>query len=291
MKLLLCADLHLRHDMPICRRDADWMESQRRDLEIIGDIAKAEKVDDIWLLGDIFHRPVEPPEVVNMFIRETEFWPHRPWILCGNHDLKYHNIELKNECSIGTVLTQYPSLADEYPLLNVAAWDFGTEADAGCAITAIHKLVFPAKNELVPNSLTADDIFKMYPSSRLIVMGDYHDGWEVKQGDRLAIMCGCMNIQSAALASYTPHVVIIDTNTLEYKLVPLENDLAVISTEHIESQKHRDERLENCLQIAGMSADTSLDFMTQLYGLVEQLDGKQKELVTQLIEELNKETK
>ena len=289
MKLLLCADLHLRHDMPTCRKDANWLESQRYDLERIGEIAMKEDVDQIWVLGDVFHRPVETPEVVNMAISEMCCWPCTPLILCGNHDLKYHNVELKNECSIGTLLTHFPSLADDYNDSSVGAYDFGTEVNNGVDIVAIHKLVFATKNKLVQNCLTAEDMFAQYPDSRLIVMGDYHDGWEVRnEENRLAIMCGCMNIQSAALADYKPHVVIVDTETLEYYLVDINNPLAIISTEHIKNENERNERLEKCLEVASENSKTSLDFTSQLYDLATTLAGEQKRLLLELIEELNR---
>lgn len=281
MKLLLTADLHLRHDMPRCRVDDDWMESQRKDLENIVEISKDKEVDAVFLLGDIFHRPVEPPEVVNMFIQEFNPIKDITWLLIGNHDVKYHNVELKEECSIGTVLKSFYSLTKlKDKTLNVTAFNFGTESGDFGDIVCSHQLVFPSEESRgLAGGKTAEEVVKEFGSPKALLMGDYHEGWEKKVNDTLCIMCGCMNIQSGKLKDYKPHVIILDSDTLEYEKVYLDQSLAKITTEHLVEAAERADRIQSCID--GLSGVESVEFNFR-----ENLADCTKELDNNIVNEL-----
>lgn len=285
MKVLLVADLHLRHDRPTCRLD-DWMESQRIDLENIGNIANEKDVEQIWLLGDIFHRPVESPEVVNMFLAERNYWEKEVWAIAGNHDLKYHNAENLRECSY-TTLVMSGSVNNMCFNGECNANHFGEDKDIpGCDIVCTHQLVFPdEKSRGLAGGKIPEDIDRQFPHSSVFLMGDYHEGWERKIDDNLYIMVGCMNIQSAKLKDYRPHVVIFDTETYEYELVYLPQDHVKVTDEHLVIAERRDERLENCMAtLQGVNGD-EFDFIGNLKEMVTS-NNKLTGLLDELIEHL-----
>lgn len=287
MKVLLVADLHLRADRPLCRLDNNWMESQRTDLENIGDIIKEKDVEQVWLLGDIFHRHNEPPKVVNMFLTEVGFWNTEIWSIAGNHDLPYHNAELKNDSCYGTVSQFMGDLAD-YQDSKVAAYDFGTEYENSCPIVVTHQLVFPNESARgLSGGKVPSDIKKEYPEAKLVLMGDYHDGWDIELGGQKQVMVGCMNIQSAKLKDYKPRVAIIDTDTYEVEYVYLPQDHVKVTDEHLVEAKNRDERIEACLGAIESVGSTEFDFVQNLRELGVR-NNKLKGLLSELLEELVK---
>lgn len=282
MKILLCSDLHLRHDMPTCRCDEDWIESQRIDLQNIGKIAKKNNVEQVWVLGDIFHRPVEPPEVVNLAISEMKSWPST-YIMAGNHDLQFHAVSNASKSSYGTLREFFDSISLATVDMNAIAFDFGTEMENNCGIVCTHQLVFPNEEARgLASGKTAEEIVKEFPRASAILMGDYHEGWDKFCDDGVLIMCGCMNIQSGKLKDYSPRVVIFDTETYEYHSEYLPQEHVKITTEHLVEAKQRDERLEKCMEsVSGLTSE-EFDFIGNLKAMEHKVP-----LVTELLNELN----
>ena len=66
MRVLLTADWHLRGDAPSCRVDPDnWLEEQRQSVEQLYPIVEKEHCDEVWILGDLFHRARTSTEATN----------------------------------------------------------------------------------------------------------------------------------------------------------------------------------------------------------------------------------
>ena len=86
MKILLTADWHIRGDRPRCRVDKDWIESQRQDIAAVRKIADVNSVDEVWILGDLFHQPRCATEAVVMVLDELKKFNCQVRILPGNHE-------------------------------------------------------------------------------------------------------------------------------------------------------------------------------------------------------------
>ena len=296
MKVLCVADLHLRHDRPICRLDEDWLESQRTDLSNIDHIIFSEGIEEVWLLGDVFHRPVEPPEVVNMALEEMSNWKVKAIrAICGNHDLAYHSIENFDASSIATLFKSglVKPFEEHWDAgTNIAAYNFGTEKeveDDGAEIVLTHQLVFPDENSRgLAGGKIPSDIKKQFPNAKLVLMGDYHDGWNTDCDGQKQVMVGCMNVQSGKLATYNPRVAIIDTDHLDtcsFKYLPQGH--ATITTEHLVESKERDKRLEACVDSLSNMKSCEFDFIGNLKKLAS-ANNKVSGVLDEMIEALNK---
>lgn len=292
MKILLTADWHLREDKPVCRLDDDWMASQKKDLEIIKEICMANFVDQVWILGDIFHTPTVPAQVVNLAIDGLhEISRHVAGIkmIAGNHDLPYHNVNLMDRCSYGTIKRLY-NMPIEGALfgINATGYDFGTEKDTISDTLCIHRLVFPSSDKQMAEMAggqTTKDIAKEFPKANRVFMGDYHKGYIDTFDGKTFVMPGCMNVQSGGLADYRTMVVLWDTYEDTFEPIYIDNPLAKITTDHLVEAKERDTRLEACLDIAGSSLKKEFDFPGELKAIAYNL--KVEDLATEMLTELN----
>lgn len=304
MKILVVADLHLRHDRPICRADEDWMKSQETDLGNIQKIIKEKGCEEVWLLGDIFHRPVEPPEVVNLAIDAFSYWHHSHgngcsiYAIAGNHDLEHHSLKNWQKSSLSNLFGMWMihPFGDRPQSIDIGAYDFGDEDKEenphSSDVVLCHKLVFKddKMKGLITNGWTAEDMVKKFPSAVTILMGDYHEGWDTKIGNTQLAMIGCMNIQSGKLKDYKPRVAIFDDETFELEFVELPQDHVKITTEHLVEQKLRDDKLERCMNAMEKCESMEFDFVENLRELVA-TNNKVNEIALELIDHLNKETK
>lgn len=299
MKILLTADWHIRGDRPRCRIDEDWIESQRQDIQAVVDIARREKVDEAWVLGDLFHQPRAATEAVNMvLVGLKDLRDVCPvYILPGNHDLPYHDYGNLEQSSLGIVLKSFPELQTrEDPRgLTLAAAPFGLDpVDPRTDVWATHQLVFEndaTKPPMAPGKI-AQDLLDEAPGVQVVVTGDYHRGYVYTGADgRRVITPGCLNIQAADMDDYKPHVYIWDTATDQVTphYLPL-NSVAIV-TDYLAAEKARDERMDRCLEVATAAASVALSFTDNLKAAAEGpgVSPGVKGIINEILDHLNKD--
>ena len=80
-KLIVCSDIHLRSDKPLCRNDQNWMLTQEIILNDL--INSCNNYDsDLLIVGDLFHRASFDFEVMVLFLK------CRDWF-CPNCEHQY----------------------------------------------------------------------------------------------------------------------------------------------------------------------------------------------------------
>ena len=299
MKILLTADWHIRGDRPRCRIDEDWIASQRQDIQAVVDIARREKVDEAWVLGDLFHQPRAATEAVNMVLVGLkdlrEVCP--VYILPGNHDLPYHDYGNLEQSSLGIVLKSFPELRtrEEPSGLILAAAPFGLDpVDPHADVWATHQLTFESadtKPPMAPGKI-AQDLLDEAPGVQVVVTGDYHRGYVYTGADgRLVITPGCLNIQAADMDDYKPRVYIWDTATAQVTphYLPLNSDAVV--TDYLAAEKERDERMDRCLEVATAAASVTLSFTDNLKAAAEEPETAPgvKGIINEVLDHLNKD--
>ena len=299
MKILLTADWHIRGDRPRCRIDEDWIASQSQDIQAVVDIARREKVDEAWVLGDLFHQPRAATEAVNMVLVGLkdlrEVCP--VYILPGNHDLPYHDYGNLEQSSLGIVLKSFPELRtrEDPSGLTLAAAPFGLDpVDPHADVWATHQLVFEnaeTKPPMAPGKI-AQDLLDEAPGVQVVVTGDYHRGYVYTGSDgRRVITPGCLNIQAADMDDYRPRVYIWDTATAQVTphYIPL-NSAAVV-TDYIAAEKERDERMDRCLEVATAAASVTLSFTDNLKAAAEEPETAPgiKGIINEVLDHLNKD--
>lgn len=299
MKILLTADWHIRGDRPRCRIDEDWIDSQRQDIQAVVDIARREKVDEAWVLGDLFHQPRAATEAVNMVLAGLkglrEVCP--VYILPGNHDLPYHDYGNLEQSSLGIVLKSFPELRtrEDSRGFTLTAAPFGLDpVDPHADVWATHQLTFESadtKPPMAPGKI-AQDLLDEAPGVQVVVTGDYHRGYIYTGSDgRRVITPGCLNIQAADMADYNPRVYIWDTATDQVTPHYLPSNSVDIVTDYLAAEKERDERMDRCLEVATAAASVTLSFTDNLKAAAEGPGTAPgvKGIINEVLDHLNKD--
>lgn len=300
MRVLLTADWHIGGSRPLCRADEDWIETQRRDIESVWEIARAKKVESIWILGDLFDTSRASTEAVNLVLQEFEKAPCEVRVLCGNHDLPYHNFRELERSSIGIILHAHPMLGIDQPS-GLVSYPFGTEPQYeelsnymkanGMHTWATHQLTFPNEEaKPVPGmkGVIAQDLLDACPAASVVLTGDYHHGYiytSPKDGRRV-ITPGCLNIQAADMKDYRPHVYIYDTFDLSAERVdiPVQGKVA---TEYLE-REHQAEGMKAHFIATLQSGTISMkSFSEALAEKMPTLPEGVQQVLTEVMESLN----
>lgn len=299
MKILLTADWHIRGDRPRCRIDEDWIASQRQDIQAVVDIASQEKVDEAWVLGDLFHQPRAATEAVNMvLVGLNDLRDACPvYILPGNHDLPYHDYGNLEQSSLGIVLKSFPELRTrEDPRgLTLAAAPFGLDpVDPHADVWATHQLTFENAETKPPmaGGKIAQDLLDEAPGVQVVVTGDYHRGYVYTgEGGRRVITPGCLNIQAADMDDYRPRVYIWDTATAQVMPHYLPTNSVAVVTDYLAAEKERDERMDKCLEVATAAASVTLSFTDNLKAAAEEPGTAPgvKGIINEVLDHLNKD--
>ena len=292
MKILITADWHVRGERPLCRTDEDWIESQRKTIAQIREAFFHTGCEQIWILGDIFDAPRCATAAVNMLIGELKKFPQNSVkILCGNHDLKDHNYNNLEECSIGTLKKIFGDVPDVVAndgigSMSVSAKPFALDdLQSNADVICTHQLTFPnEKARPMPGcGVLAQDLLDRWANAELIFTGDYHHGyiykedWDTLPG-RYVVTPGCINIQKADELDYEPFVVVWDTksNIDDYNFckVYLDPQREFCTRDHIEAREQKEAQLAEVVETIKGGTEITLDFDSNLSAAVAKCDEK-----------------
>ena len=293
MKFIDASDIHLRFKKPRCRKDVDWMETQKN---ILNQVARASEEYDCPILipGDIFNSSIVPEAVINMFLEFCKQTSQDILFIAGNHDLLEHSMEKLNDSSIGVLfkvrelgtsrLVPFEKYGKTFSYAN-----FGEEIhNPGGEILVIHQLVFPEGFKLpIDNIVTAPDILKIYPEYKWIITGDCHIPYVYKNKGRYVINAGHLNIQKNNELD-PPRMYFVDTDNEIVEEIMIEDDLELIDDEYIKKSEDREDRLEAFVELIETRSDVSLSFEDNIeMALLENKDVLEKETV-KVVRELMK---
>jgi len=273
------ADLHLRLDVPLCRGETEeeWLMLQRKSLEEFFNVPGHR--DKLVIAGDIFHRPVSSPKLVNM-IHDASYCNEgdgETYIMAGNHDLQMRNKDVS--------ATSYQSVLygeNFMPIENTfSCIPYDEEKPVGpkTDILFLHRLVFPSDSAIPPGSdgISAKDLLALYPDYRLIVAGDNHDGFLYEEKGRVVLVPGSMTIQSAKAIDKRCYFYDIDFKEQELKITKhLFPDTGnMVTREHIDKANEREERLTAFVEALKKGGETSFDFEASVLGMLNNSDMKE----------------
>lgn len=238
--LILGADWHLREDQPVARTDNFW-EAQ---WDKVDQVAALQKKFDcpVYHAGDLFHHWKPSPNLLSETIARL---PDNFNTIVGQHDMPQHNMELMFKSGIHTLVK-----AKAINWLSEGG-NFGQDPIThtiikGKKVAMIHRFVWDGEKIPWPGceELTARQVLAKYPQFDLIVTGDHHKPFIQALKGRLLVNCGQLSRQDAKAADYQPRVWLwyAETNTVEPYY--LEHNLGVISRDHLDKIKERDERME-----------------------------------------------
>ena len=269
--LILCSDMHLRESKPTCRTD-DYTSAQWTKLDYIQKL-QYDYERPVLHAGDLFDHWKPSPHLLT---RTMIHLPEQFYTVYGQHDLPQHNLELSHKCGINTL-----AQADKLKILGECHW--GQKPNKASLIKpndikilVWHKMNYKGK-KLWPGQVdpSALRLLKKYPQFNLIVTGDNHKPFVQEYEGRLLVNPGSMMRITAGQVDHRPRVYLwyADTNTVEPIYLPIEE--GVISREHIEVQKERDNRIDAFISRLDDDWETEFSFEDNLQRFAEVNKTKQ----------------
>ena len=245
--LILTADWHLREDQPICRIDNFW-EVQWEKVDFISGL-QVKYGCPIIHSGDLFNHWKPSPFLLSETIKHL---PNQFYTIYGNHDLPQHNLELAGKCGVNVLLNAGKlSVLEQCHWGNVPTnyWEERPEdADDLLSIKqkgilVWHVMTYTSKPWPGCTDPLAESLLRKYPQYDLIVTGHNHQTFWTKYEDRLLVNPGSITRQEAGQIDFKPRVYLwyAETNTVTPVYLPISQN--VITTEHIDSVKKRDDRI------------------------------------------------
>ena len=222
-KFIVTADWHLRNQRPRCRKDEDWILTQKNALKQVLNVAVGRNCN-VFLVGDIFHSAnqttFEIVQIVQNFARVLGEYNLSLYVLFGNHDLRFHSSSYIDKSAVGILLQSeniYPISIFE----NVSAPNFDEEVDCE----------------------DKDYLF-------------IHYEWK----GRHVVNSGCLLRQASDMKDYQCGVYFIDTDEGIVEFIPIIDSEELVDDSYIVEQKERDERIESFVSKLGETKGISLDF-------------------------------
>lgn len=265
---ILCGDIHLREDTPICRTDNFW-EAQWKKIDFISDLQK-KYTCPVLCSGDLFDYWKPSPMLLSW---ATEHIPDQFHTIYGQHDLPQHSMELAYKSGLYNLWKN-----DKLEILNynmhlkytVDGCSFGSipidcEKRGNQQVLVWHKMVYQGK---LPWPGCTDplgaSLLRKYPQYSIIITGDNHKPFVEEYKGRLLVNVGSMMRTTADQINYKPCVWLwyAETNTVVPVYLPIEKD--VISREHLDIQEQRDNRIDSFISRLDTDWKASLSFEDNL---------------------------
>ena len=236
MKIIYCADLHLRADTPECRTD-DFTSTMLSKFQFLLEYAKKISAQ-IYIAGDVGHRPQWPnwllAEVIGR-IKESEV---EIFAIPGQHDLPGHELGNWQKSALGVLHSSKALQMIPVPLEQVhqVKW-FDT------VVGFTHQLVIENKKEWPDQKATTAKRLLRSNSCDVLISGDNHKPFTVEYKNKSLINVGSMMRTTAAQVDYVPHFVVhdLETGIIDYIAYPIEK--GVVSREHLEVAENAEKRL------------------------------------------------
>jgi DNA repair exonuclease SbcCD nuclease subunit len=267
-KFILAADLHIRNDLPRCRIDENWEETQRLMIQEIVSIANKYKCPLI-ITGDLFDSPNIPARFIVMLIEEFSKIINKVYFLAGNHELPYHSIDNVENSSIG-ILSE---LSKQHMKIYEGMSDFGIWQHFNSKLMGketgllfLHRLVFESIKTIPPNvsAITASDLLKEYPDSKWIFLGDNHQFFHYEKNGKHVLNPGCTIRQKSDEQKYKPSVCYVDTEKEIVERIFLNDNIEMVNDSYLVEENERENRIEAFVEGIKKNGKISLDFLSNL---------------------------
>jgi len=238
---IITADWHLRENVPTCRTDDFWAAQWRK----VAFVSKLQKEHSCPVLhaGDLFHHWKPSPYLLSVAMRML---PQDFFTVYGNHDLPQRTYDRHEYSGVHTL-----GCAERIGILNGLHWGSQLPEDLGAVLLNIggrlvlvwHVMTWAIKEQYVG---VAD------PSARqllrkcqcdLVITGHHHRTFVVGSHNKLLVNPGPLTRQAAPCIDFKPSVFLwfAGSNTVQQVFIPIDD--GIVTKEHIELVRQRDERI------------------------------------------------
>ncbi len=296
MRMIISADWHLRATRPRCRVDNDWIETQKKALRQIVEIA-VKKNAPIMVVGDLFHSNSDTSfECINM-VQKLADRLGSLYILAGNHDLPYHSSENIDKSAIGVLLNSgcvkpikyfidnwEDAIGDE---INYSASNFDEPDNENAEIVFKHTLTIPSEDK--PDFVdceTPESLLRKFPKAKWVFTGDYHRNFHYEKNGRHVVNSGCLLRQTSDFKDYQCGVYFVDTNKNIVDFIPIIDNEELIDDSYIIKENEREKRIDDFVSKLKSTKSVSLDFLANVEAMMERngFEPELKEVVEELLE-------
>jgi len=273
---ILCGDIHLRQDIPVCRTD-DFESAQWDKLYYIKGLQKVYQCPVIHS-GDLFNHWKPSPYLLS---KAMEYLPGRFYTIYGNHDLPQHNLDEADKCGIyaleragkltvlpGVHWGQNPDNARNRPSICIQC---GINSTDSRQILVYHTMTYQMKSPWPGIKVTkAGGLLRKYPEYDLILTGHNHQPFVEEHDDRLLVNPGSMMRQEADQIDFKPRVYLYyaKENRVQAVYIPISG--SAVTRGHIERKEERENRIGAFIDkldgdwSAGMSFENNLEEFFQV---------------------------
>lgn len=269
---ILCADLHIRADTPLCRTD-DYFKAQENKVNFIFGLA-LNHLCPILIAGDLGDKSQWPNWLLEWFSDKILHYGISLFVIPGQHDLPNHKLDNWRKSGIGVLsssnIINLSFYADEIYNHNffIDSFPYGKLIDGKKENNKDYSLIAIAHQMVIENKPLWPDqkapkgheLLKKFPQYDLILTGDNHNPFVSEYEGRLLVNPGSMMRMKSNQEDHKPRVYIWykDTNTVEPVYLPIEDN--VISREHIEREQSKDKRIKMYAEKVKEEEDIELSY-------------------------------
>lgn len=259
---ILCSDIHLRNDIPVCRTD-NFIQAMWTKIDIISELQK-ENECPILHAGDLFNHWKPEPWLLS---QASKHIPNQFFSIYGQHDLPLHNLDLAQKSGLYNLQVNKKLSILKYG-------HFGQSLQKsfeikGRSIAVWHHMVW-TKQRPWPGCKDPSALRILQSSNfDLILTGDNHESFTVKYEEKLLVNPGSLMRTRADQINHKPCVFLYyaQNNTVKpYYFIVNPND---ISRKHITAINSRDKRIEAFLGRLNKDWIVELSFEQNIKNFVE----------------------
>ena len=277
---ILCADLHIRPDTPICRTD-DFFAAMEKKIDFI--LALSEQHDcQVLVAGDFGHKPLNsgwPTWLLEWAI--NKFKGYHVIAILGQHDLPNHRLDLWKASGAGVLeaagaikvigINDFTHTLSNSSAIELVPFPYGKEIRAiyqkenpGWPIIAMAHMMVIENKPLWPGQQApkGHQLLKKFPEYNLILTGDNHNPFVAEYEGRILVNPGSMMRTTADQINHRPRVYLwwAKENKVEAVYLPIEPGKNVISREHIEVAKARSNRMDAFVERVKTDVEIKLSY-------------------------------
>ena len=222
MKLLLTSDWHLRTQRPMSRMDYSYVDTQTTKLRKIKRVYEM-GCDAVLHSGDLFDNVDVSHFITQHYIKILKRFGMKIYVVPGQHDMRFHSHEIKNtpiavlrSAGVITVLDKNPVRLDNRKVHVYGQW-WGEPTPKILHATTLnvlvtHRMVTEQKPGYKTEYITGRKLLEKTKYD-VIVSGDNHETFTVKDGSRVLVNPGSLMRSSIDQIYHKPCVFIYDTET------------------------------------------------------------------------------
>lgn len=253
---ILCADLHIREDQPVCRTD-NYFAAQEKKLRFIFNLSK-EHACPIYCAGDFFDK-AKSSKRLEIFIMELiKEYDADIYCIPGNHDLPCHNLDELNNSSLG--------ILEGATVIKIIKTSLGNIAD----LQIENKNIYISHKYIDKFWLDANCFYKSFPVNNdcLYLFGDNHNtivSHVCEDTNTVHIVNpGSMMRMTADQVEHKPCIFLYyaKNNKIEKILLPIKQN--IISREHIEKKEIENKQMTAFIKRMNLNYNIGFDFKNNM---------------------------